>query len=140
MVRKPHTTIPSEPYEPPIRITLKLKERRSASITQELIGSRTFLERVGYKGAALHLVPLVESLDTGKIAELVGRARRDDPRYQPAEFSTWFQIIPPADVNAEDMLKAICELGEVESACLCVRPEILPRDYRHTFRIRKNCR
>jgi serine protease len=120
MVRKPRATTPSQPHEPPIRIALKLKYR-SASPPQELRGLRTFLEQVGHKGAAPRLVPLVESLDAGKIAELVGRARHNDPTYQAAEFSTWFQIVPPVDVNAEDMLKAIRELGDVESAYL-MRP------------------
>ena len=78
MVKKPRTTTPAEPHEPPIRIALKLKYR-SASPPQELSGLRTFLEQVGHKGAAPRLVPLVESLDAGKIAELVSRARHNDP-------------------------------------------------------------
>jgi hypothetical protein len=129
MVKKPRTTTPSEPHEPPIRIALKLKYR-SASPPRELSGLRTFLEQVGHKGAAPRLVPLVESLDAGKIAELVGRARHNDPTYQAAEFSTWFQIVPPVDVNAEDMLKAIRELGDVESAYLMrpVPPPVNPAD------------
>ena len=56
---------------------------------------RTILEEVGHKGAAPRLMPLVESLDAGDIAELAGRARRNDATYQAAEFSTWFQIVPP---------------------------------------------
>ena len=75
-------------------------------------------------------MPLVESLDAGKIAELVDRALRNDPTYQAAEFSTWFQIVPQVDVNAEDLVKAIRELGDVESAYLMrpVPPPANPAD------------
>ena len=81
------------------------------------------VSRAGHKGAAPRLVPLVELLDAGKIAKLVGRAHRNDPTRQAAKYSTWFEVVPPAHVNAEDMLEAVRELGDVESACLCVRPE-----------------
>jgi serine protease len=129
MAKRKRTRIPPAPPESPIRIALKLKYRGAAP-PQELSGLKTFLERVGYKGAAPRLTPLVESLDTEKIAELVGRARRNDPSYVPADFSTWFQIIPPQGVNADDMLRAVRELGEVETAYVMrpVPPPVNPAD------------
>jgi hypothetical protein len=129
MVKKARARTASERHEPPVRIALKLKYR-SASPPREINGLRAFLDRVGYTGAAVRLMPLVESLDAGKIAELVSRAHRNDPTYQADDFSTWFQVVPPADVNADEMLKAIRELADVESAYLMrpVPPPVNPGD------------
>jgi serine protease len=120
MARKPRSTTQPKTPRYPIRIAVKLKYRGEAP-PQELSGLRTFLARVGYTGAAPRLMPLVESLETAQMVELVGRARRNDPTYVPADFSTWFQIVPPKGVNADDMLRAVREIGGVESAHL-MRP------------------
>jgi hypothetical protein len=61
-------------------------------------------------------MPLVESVAPRRLAELVDRARRNDPEYQPADFSAWFQVVCPPSVRADDLARAVRGLEDVETA------------------------
>lgn len=99
----------------PLRIAVKLNDR-APKPPRELVGLKAFLERSGQARGTLRLLPLVESLEPKQIAELVDRARRNDPEYEPADFSTWFQVVCPPGVGPDDLARALRELQEVETA------------------------
>jgi hypothetical protein len=98
----------------PLRIAVKLR-RRVAKPPQELTGLEKFLEQAGVREPLL-LLPLIESLEPKQIAELVDRAVRNDPKYEPADFSSWLQFVCPQGVNPDELVKVVRALDEVETA------------------------
>ena len=75
--------------------------------------------------APLRLLPLFESQDS--IDQLVARARRNDPDYdyEPVDFSAWCQVETPAGVKAEELVKRLRKLDNVETAYV-IRPNPAP--------------
>src|SRR5437870_1794040 len=98
----------------PLRIAIKLR-RRETRKPEELPGLEKYLREAGVDDK-LRLSPLIESLESKQIAELVDRAVRNDPEYKPADFSAWLQIVCPSGVNADELVKAVRALEEVETA------------------------
>src|SRR5262245_41136972 len=107
-------TAQSEESNYPLRIAVKLR-RWVTKPPQELAGLEKFLEEAGVRDS-LRLLPLIESLEPQQIAELIDRAVRNDPKYEPADFSSWLQIVCPSGVNPDELAKAVRALDEVETA------------------------
>jgi serine protease len=102
----------------PLRIAIKLNERAPKQLT-ELAGVEKLLEeKVGRPVGALPLVPLIESLDEKRVEQMVSRARRADRELElsPPDFSAWRQIVCPADVDADELAKALRQLDMIETA------------------------
>jgi hypothetical protein len=97
------------------RVAIKLKEQAGAP-PETLAGLEAFFERTTRSTIAPKLLPLFESLKPEQIAELVERARRNDPDYQPPDFSLWRQIACPDRVEADTLAHAVRELKGVETA------------------------
>jgi serine protease len=71
---------------------------------------------LGDEFGALELLPLIESLSPEKLAGLIDRAREIDPSYDPARFDLWFQVVCPANVDANVLAKRLSALDAVEMA------------------------
>jgi hypothetical protein len=102
----------------PLRIAVKLNQRAPKPLI-ELTGAEKLLEeRLGRPIGALPLLPLIESLDPKLLMEMADRARRSDPSLElaPPDFSTWYQIVCPADVNPDELAKALRQIDVVETA------------------------
>jgi serine protease len=97
-----------------LRIAIKLR-RQGTKTPQELAGLEKFLKEAGVSDK-LRMLPLIESLEPKQISELVDRAVRNDPKYEPADFSSWMQIVCPPSVNPEELAKVMTALNEVETA------------------------
>ncbi len=106
----------------PLRIAIELKSG-GGKPQQQLDGWQASLEGTAKQLAPLRLLPLFESQDS--IDQLVDRARRNDPDYEPADFSAWFQVETPAGVNADELVKRLRKLDNVETAYL-IRPNPPP--------------
>ena len=98
----------------PLRIAIKFKSG-GGKPPQQLDDWQASL-----KGAAkvppLRLSPFFESQDLNRLSELVDRALRNDPSYKPPDFSTWFQVETPSEVNADELAKRLRKLANVETA------------------------
>jgi hypothetical protein len=64
----------------------------------------------------LRLLPLFESVSAVRLQELVDQARRTDPGYEPADFSAWFQVVPPVGVDPDRVAEGLRALEDVEDA------------------------
>ena len=64
----------------------------------------------------LQIETLFESVKPEKLADLVERARRLDPAYEPANFGSWFQVVSPPSVEADDLARSLRGLQDVEDA------------------------
>jgi serine protease len=104
-----------EPQSQPLRIAIKFNNR-GGKPPQQLDGWQRLLERAPEPLAALQLSPLFESQDPKRLSELVDRARRTDPDYEPADFSAWFQVESPSGVDADELAKALRKLDNVATA------------------------
>ncbi|MEP7220199.1 MAG: hypothetical protein ABI876_14845 [Bacteroidota bacterium] len=76
---------------------------------------RSFLQSVGVASGTLRMLPLVESLDKGRLGALIDRAVAADPTYRPANFQAWQQAICPDDVDADKLADAFRQLDQVET-------------------------
>ena len=110
------------PFYYPLRIAIEFKSG-GAKPPQQLDGWQASLEGTAKKLAPLRLLPLFESQDS--IDQLVARARRNDPEYEPADFSAWFQVETPAGVKADELVKRLRKLDNVETAYV-IRPNPPP--------------
>ena len=108
------------------RIAIKLRERAGRP-PEKLAGLETIFARAGHTLDLPTLQPLFESLKPEQLAELVARARSNDPEYRPPDFSMWFQIVCPERLDAADLARAIRELKDVETAYV-MRPGPPPVD------------
>ena len=109
---------PDKSYNPPIyplRIAIKFKSG-DGKLPQELDGWQVSLGPAAKRLAPLRLLPLFQSLDSTLLTELVARAKRNDPRYKPPDFSAWFQVETPAGLNAGELVKPFRKLDNVETA------------------------
>src|SRR5439155_13005947 len=106
------------------RIAIEFKSG-GAKPPQQLDGWQASLEGTAKQLAPLRLLPLFESQDS--IEQLVARARRTDPDYdyEPADFSAWFQVETPAGVKADELVKRLRKLDNVETAYV-IRPNPAP--------------
>jgi Subtilase family len=112
----------------PLRIAIELKSGVGKP-QQQLDGWQASLEGTAKQLAPLRLLPLFESQDS--IDQLVDRARRNDPAYEPADFSAWFQVETPAGVKADELVKRLRKLDNIETAYV-IRPNpppgVMPED------------
>ncbi len=87
----------------------------------------------------LPLKPLFGPPNSKRLDQLIARARRNDPDYEPPDFSLWFEVQTPAGVNADDLAKALREFAQVETAYVMrvnvppTIPEDDPRDRRQGY-------
>lgn len=86
-----------------------------------LRGVEGLLDRTRHGAEPLKIKPLFESSSRSRLDELVERARRNDPTYEPTDFNFWTQVTCPEDVEAEGLAMAIRQLKEVETAYV-IRP------------------
>ncbi len=118
MIKQPSKTPPGEqPGQEPdrsLRIAVKFRDRVT-NPPQQLVGLEKFLEGAAIPGG-LRVMPLVASLDPKRLEELVDRARRNAPDYEPAPFANWTQVVCPPGVKPEELVRAIRELDDVETA------------------------
>src|SRR5215470_6650838 len=102
----------------PLRIAIKLNERAPKQLT-DLADAEKFLgEKLGRPVGTLRVLPLIESLDAKRLADMVSRARQADRGVElsPPDFSTWRQVICPVGVNADELARALRELDIVQTA------------------------
>lgn len=96
-------SIPVSEY--PLHIALKLVPRAPRG-----------LRELSTRDGKLTLEPLVESLSPEKVDELVTRARRNDPEYQPPDFFAWRQVAVPKEASPDALVKMLRANELVESA------------------------
>jgi hypothetical protein len=123
---------PDKSYKPPIyplRIAIKFKSG-GGKPPQQLDGWQASLGGTAKRLAPLRLLPLFGSLNSNLLNELVDRARKNDPDYKPVDFSAWFQVETPAGVNADELVKPLRKLANVETAYVMVPspPPVDPGD------------
>jgi hypothetical protein len=115
---------PAKPPSYPLRIAIKFKSG-GGKPPEQLDGWQASLEGTAKPLAPLRVLPLFESLNSKRLSELVDRARRNDPDYKPADFWAWFQVETPAGVNADELVKPLRKLDNVETAYV-MRPSPPP--------------
>jgi hypothetical protein len=123
---------PDKSYNPPIyplRIAIKFKTG-GPKPPQQLDGWQAPLGGAAKHLAPLRLFPLFGSLDSKLLSELVDLARKNDPDYKPVDFSTWLQVETPAGVNADNLVKLLRKVPNVETAYVMVPspPPVSPKD------------
>jgi hypothetical protein len=109
---------PDQRYAHPLRIAVKLNQRARRQLT-ELTGAEKLLEEnLGRPAGTLPLLPLIESVEPKRLAELVDGARRSDPdlEREAPDFSNWYQIASPMGVNADELARALRQIEIVETA------------------------
>jgi hypothetical protein len=99
----------------PLRIAIKFKSG-GGELPQQLDGWRASLKGTAKALAPLRLLPLFESQDLDRLSRLIDRARRNDPHYEPPDFSAWLQVETPAGANADELAKGLRKLANVETA------------------------
>jgi serine protease len=111
----------------PLRIALKLSNPAPRNLKELRVPEKLLAEELGRPIGTLPLLPLVESVKPERLAEMVERARRADPRveFDPPDFSRWHQVECPADVDPDELAKALRQL-EVVEATYVMRPAPLP--------------
>jgi hypothetical protein len=102
----------------PLRIAVKLNDRVPKQLTELVSEEKLLAEKLGRPIGPLRLLPLIESLDPNRLEEMVSSARRLDRGVElsPPNFSAWRQIVCPADVNAEELAKALGQLDSIDTA------------------------
>ncbi len=126
---------PDESYKPPsypLRIAIEFKSG-GGKPPQQLDGWQASLGGAAKQLAPLRLTPLFGSLNSKLFSELVDLARKNDPDYEPVDFSAWYQVETPAGVNADKLVKRLRKLANVETAYVMVRspPPVNPDDERN---------
>lgn len=76
---------------------------------------KTLAARLGAT-APFTLLPLIESVDEKRLAELVSRARQADPEGEISDFSEWFQLVVPEGASPEELEKALRRIEMIEVA------------------------
>lgn len=99
----------------PLRIAIKFK-RGGGEPPQQLEGWHASLEGTAKALAPLRLFPFFDSQDLERLSRLIDRARRNDPAYEPPDFSAWLQVETPAGANANELAKRLRKLANVETA------------------------
>jgi serine protease len=116
----------------PLRIAVKLAQHAPKQPTELATVERLLEERLGRPIGALPLLPLIESVDPKKLNEMVDRARRADSQLEPEQldFSAWYQIVTPADVNPDELARALRQVEFVETAYVMrpLPPPVNPSD------------
>ena len=120
MAKQPTPTPAGQPGQDPnhpLRIAIKFRERVRTP-PERLAGLDRFFEgaAVPPELRGMRVMPLIESLDAKRLDELVGRARRNTPGYEPAPFERWAQVMVPAGVHPDELLRAVRQLDDVETA------------------------
>ena len=99
----------------PLHIAIKLKNG-GGKPPQELDGWQASFEGTAKMLAPLRLMPLFEPRNSNRLNQLIARARRNDPDYKPPDFSVWFEVETPTGINADELVKPLRKLGNVETA------------------------
>ena len=99
----------------PLRIAIKLKSG-GGKPPQQLDGWQASFEGTAKTLAPLRLMPLFEPRNANRLNQLIARARINDPDYKPPDFSVWWEVETPAGVNADELVKPLRKLGNVETA------------------------
>ncbi len=73
------------------------------------------------------LLPLIESVEPGRLEELLAKAHRMDPEARLPDFTSWCQIVTPEGLNPERLVIALRRLEVVETAYV-MRPAPPPVD------------
>jgi hypothetical protein len=94
-----------------LRIAVKLK-----NLPRKRIKELGALNGLGKPGGTFRLLPLIESLTPGQLAELIEKAHQMDPDAELPDFSSWHQIICPARVHPDDLVKELRRRETVETA------------------------
>ena len=100
-IRRRHSDKSDELPIYPLRIAIKLKSGE---------------DQPPLRLNGLPLRPLFDPRNSKRLDQLIARARRNDPDYEPPDFSVWFEVQTPAGVNADELVKALRELDKVETA------------------------
>jgi hypothetical protein len=111
----------SDNAERGLRIAVKLNNRARKS-PSELSG----LGGLGKRGS-VRLLPLIESVEPGRLEELIEKAHRMDPEARLPDFSSWFQVVTPEGLNPERLVTALRKSEVVETAYV-MRPVPPPVD------------
>src|SRR5262245_15820104 len=114
--QKPRPSKPSRSHS--LRIAVKISSKFSR-VSSDTLG-QTLAARLGAP-APFTLLPLIESLDEKRLAELVSRARQADPEGEISDFSEWFQLVVPEGASSEELEKALRRIEMIEVAYL-MRP------------------
>jgi hypothetical protein len=116
----------------PPRIAIKLSRRAKVRTERAPAALQTFLERVAPgAGKVASIQPLITSQKPEAVEELVARATRVDPDYEPVDFGAWLQIElestpghePPAGQfdaadpdDVDELIRRLHGLPEIDSA------------------------
>jgi hypothetical protein len=95
-----------------LRIAVKLRQHAPKQLTELPSADKALEAKLGQPIGTLPLLPLIESVDPKRISEMVDRARRIDPalEFEPPDFSRWYQIICPADINPDELARALRQI------------------------------
>lgn len=83
------------------------------------------------------VLPLITSLSTERLAEMVQQAVENDSTYKPVDFSTWYQVQFPQsteEANFDDIIQLLHTLGKNEEVASCQQlkshkfPAVKPND------------
>jgi hypothetical protein len=96
-----------------LRIAVKISSKFSR-VTKDVLG-RTLAARLGAR-SPFTILPLIESLDEKRLAELVSRARQAEPEAEISDFTEWFQLVVPEGESPEELEKALRKIEMVEIA------------------------
>lgn len=86
------------------RPAIAVKLNKSTSLTRSVAGTEVVEDLIrkaqseaglSKRDAQFDVLPLITTLSSEKISELVQRATVLDPTYEPADFGAWFQILFP---------------------------------------------
>lgn len=123
-----------------IAIKLDTSTLRTSQIGAEIVEG---LVRNAYGQSALarrdvgfNVLPLITSLSSDRIAEMVQRAQQLDPTYVPADFGSWFQVhLESSDEQEDDdIVELLSSLAENQEVASCQRlaggpsPNVEPHD------------
>jgi hypothetical protein len=105
------TDISKDKTEQRLRIAVKLKSRAQKHL-KEMRG----LQVMGKKEGTFRWLPLIESVSPERLAEMIEKARQNNPSAELPDFSFWYQIISPAALNPNMLVMALRKLKIVETA------------------------
>jgi hypothetical protein len=88
--------------------------RSRAEIVEDLVRRAHPLLKHAKRDAGLYVSPLVTSISSEELDELVQRAVANDPTYVPTDFKTWFQVHLEGDGTKGEVNELLGNLGGFE--------------------------
>ncbi|KAK4126756.1 hypothetical protein N657DRAFT_653192 [Parathielavia appendiculata] len=116
-------TLPRDVTSPKAAIAVKLNRKASRArslagveIVEELIRNAQAAFGHAKRDAQFDVLPLIASLTPEKVVEMIQRTTELDPTYEPADFSSWFQVHFPQDNTIDDVGIAPAAQGQLSGS------------------------